>query len=92
MKNFLKILFLDLFFFIFNSVKSKSGVREGKRPVSGQSKLWKSAGLPDRTWCPVKPYPNQTKGADYAPHTTTSPPDSKNYLHLCDDTAKTSLD
>ena len=27
-----------------------------------------------------KPYSNQ--GADYAPHTTASPPDSKSYLHL----------
>ena len=27
--------------------------------------------------------PIQTKGADYARHTTTSPPDSKCYLHLC---------
>ena len=27
--------------------------------------------------------PIQTRGADYTPHTTTSPPDSKRYLHLC---------
>ena len=39
-----------------NKQKKKSGVREGKRPVSWQSGFWKFAGLPDRTWCLVEPY------------------------------------
>ena len=34
----------------------KSCVWEGKRPVSGQSRFWKFAGLPDRTWFLVQPY------------------------------------
>ena len=32
--------------------------------------------------------PIQTRGADYAPYTTASPPDSKSYLHFCIPTMK----
>ena len=32
--------------------------------------------------------PIQTRGADYAPHTTANPPESKSYLHLCNSNFK----
>ena len=38
---------------------------------------------------PVNPI--QTRGADYAPHTTASPPDSKSYIHLCVTTSTKNL-
>ena len=52
---FFDLKFFWFFFLIFSSI-FKSGVREGKRPVSRQSGFRKFAGLPDRTWCPVEPY------------------------------------
>ena len=42
----------------FRKKKFYSGVREGKRPVSGQSRFWKFSGFPDWMWCPVEPYFN----------------------------------
>ena len=36
---------------------------------------------PPGIWQISKPYSNQ--GADYAPHTTATPLDSKSYVHLC---------
>ena len=46
----MSMIFFLIFFFYFH----KSGVREAKCPVSGQSRFWKFARLPERTWCPVE--------------------------------------
>ena len=51
------IFFFQIYFYSFfpSFTVQKFSVREGKRPVSGQSESCKFSRLPDRTWCPVEP-------------------------------------
>ena len=61
------------YLYFFNQIPFRGVARGGARGARASPEFGRS----------VNPIQTRGGGADYAPHITASPPDSRSYLHLC---------